>query len=347
VFECCPASWIGDEYEDCADQAYGCDLTCYECDGGDCGDGSVVVTYNVYRDGAVTAEDLSINSHTDAGLANFQEYEFSVSAVYPDGEESELSNSVLATPFPDTVHEEGYDDGSFETVFNAGPNQSSAVRFTADASGENILRFKWFQVGNGGAFFIKIFADNNGAMPGEEIYSSLQAAGNVDGWNEKDLSMEDVNVSGDFWIGTKEFSSSQPFGLDLNSISGNSGFTLGPENNWLPVAGDLGYRVFLDCGDCDDDDCPSTGSQLFSGPKVKPEFPEILFRSKPKGCEELNSLVPIQKSPETFTSSIDRSFSFQPSTLPAACKEEYISSPGIAPLLSANIFIKKAPPFPT
>jgi hypothetical protein len=39
VFECCPESWIGDGFEDCEDQAYGCDLTCYDNDGGDC-DGS-------------------------------------------------------------------------------------------------------------------------------------------------------------------------------------------------------------------------------------------------------------------------------------------------------------------
>jgi len=34
--DCCPESWIGDGYADCSDQAYGCDLTCYDCDGGDC-----------------------------------------------------------------------------------------------------------------------------------------------------------------------------------------------------------------------------------------------------------------------------------------------------------------------
>jgi len=35
--DCCPMSWIGDGFEDCEDQAYGCDLTCYDMDGGDCG----------------------------------------------------------------------------------------------------------------------------------------------------------------------------------------------------------------------------------------------------------------------------------------------------------------------
>jgi hypothetical protein len=36
--DCCPASWVGDGFEDCEDQAYGCDLTCYDDDGGDCAD---------------------------------------------------------------------------------------------------------------------------------------------------------------------------------------------------------------------------------------------------------------------------------------------------------------------
>ena len=36
--DCCPEEWIGDGYTDCEDQEYGCDLTCYENDGGDCND---------------------------------------------------------------------------------------------------------------------------------------------------------------------------------------------------------------------------------------------------------------------------------------------------------------------
>jgi hypothetical protein len=37
--DCCAESWIGDGFGDCADQAYGCDLTCYDNDGGDCDGG--------------------------------------------------------------------------------------------------------------------------------------------------------------------------------------------------------------------------------------------------------------------------------------------------------------------
>ena len=34
--DCCPEAWIGDGFSDCADQQFGCDLSCYDNDGGDC-----------------------------------------------------------------------------------------------------------------------------------------------------------------------------------------------------------------------------------------------------------------------------------------------------------------------
>ena len=36
--DCCPESWIGDGFADCEDQPYGCDLSCYDNDGSDCGE---------------------------------------------------------------------------------------------------------------------------------------------------------------------------------------------------------------------------------------------------------------------------------------------------------------------
>ncbi|SVB72432.1 uncharacterized protein METZ01_LOCUS225286 [marine metagenome] len=37
--DCCPTTWIGDGYEDCEDpNNFGCDLSCYNNDGGDCSD---------------------------------------------------------------------------------------------------------------------------------------------------------------------------------------------------------------------------------------------------------------------------------------------------------------------
>ena len=30
------ADWVGDGFGDCEDEQYGANLTCYDCDGGDC-----------------------------------------------------------------------------------------------------------------------------------------------------------------------------------------------------------------------------------------------------------------------------------------------------------------------
>ena len=34
--DCCPVTWVGDGYGDCSEQQWGCDLSCYSNDGGDC-----------------------------------------------------------------------------------------------------------------------------------------------------------------------------------------------------------------------------------------------------------------------------------------------------------------------
>jgi len=107
------------------------------------------------------------------------------------------------------------------------------------------VRFKWLQNGLGGAFYIKIWEDDSG-IPGSEIYSATQASGSSDGWNGKDLSAEGLSVSGDFWVGAKEFTSSQPFGLDTDNSSGNSYKRIGSDGDWTQVEGNLMYRVYID-----------------------------------------------------------------------------------------------------
>ena len=90
-------------------------------------------------------------------------------------------------------------------------------------------------------------------MPGSEIYSAV-VAGNfiVDGWNTYDLSNAGVSVAGDFWIGTKAFSSTLPLGVD-NSGTGNS-MARPAGGVWTAIDGNLMVRVFLDCGEnCSDD----------------------------------------------------------------------------------------------
>ena len=229
------------------------------------------VLYNVYRGDQKIASDIVSNSYIDTGLENNNTYEYALSATYADGEESEKSESVSVTPFADSVYELGYDDGvfeggfcseaeifnqdsciaigeSWEPGFSIGSGNFSAVQFSAGVSGEDLVRFKWFQNGAGGAFYIKVYEDDEG-LPGEEIYSAVQASGNVDGWNEKDLTSESINVSGYFWIGTKEFSSSKSFGLDLSTNLEKSYQKIGTSGQWEMVGGNLAYHVYLDCGD--------------------------------------------------------------------------------------------------
>ena len=59
--DCCPESWIGDGFEDCEDQAFGCDLTCYDNDGGDCAGGTTTTTTTTTGGGcpAGTVDDCS------------------------------------------------------------------------------------------------------------------------------------------------------------------------------------------------------------------------------------------------------------------------------------------------
>jgi len=213
------------------------------------------VTYNVYRDDVIILSNLSDNSHMDYGLENNTTYEYTVSATYGDGlnaEESGPSNMVSATPQSNTVHEDSYDDESNEDEFNAGPENSAAVRFSADDdAGEDLLRIKWYQTEDGGGFYLKVWEDDDGVPASEHILEAVVAGDLFTGWNEKDISEEGLIMNGDFWIGVKEFSSSSPFGLDTSSDAGHSYYTVDDWANALPISGNLMFRVFLDGGgDC-------------------------------------------------------------------------------------------------
>ncbi len=203
------------------------------------------VTYSVYRDGdpGSIATGLSSSSFTDTGLTNNTEYYYQVTATYGDGEESDYSDPVFATPFAQTVHEEAYDDGTAESSVNAGSGNNLAVKFNACSEGEDIVRFKWYQTEDAGAFYIKMWADEGG-LPGEELFSRVVAGGIVAGWNEYDLVGDELSADGDFWMGIREFSSTRPMGVDTDSDSGNS------QNNgsgaWEGVAGNVMFRVMLD-----------------------------------------------------------------------------------------------------
>jgi hypothetical protein len=61
---------------------------------------------------------------------------------------------------------------------------------------------------------------------------------------------EQITLNGTFWVGAKEFSSTNPFGLDTDSDSENSYFQIG-SGGWEPISnsglsGNLMFRVSLD-----------------------------------------------------------------------------------------------------
>ncbi len=223
------------------------------------------VTYNVYRDGssAPVATGLTDAMHTDTGLSNNIEYYYQVSAVYDDGNESDFSSVVYVTPFAQTVHEEASHDGTAEGSFNAGSGNYTAVKFNACAEGEQLYRFKWYQTEDAGAFYIKMYEDVDG-FPGEEIFSRVVAGGLMTGWNESDLLDEDLVVSGDFWLGMKEFSSTRPIGLDTSS-SGSSMTRVGASGEWTEVGGELMISALLDGVNCPEEPECSPGDVDGSG----------------------------------------------------------------------------------
>jgi len=207
----------------------------------------VDVTYNVYRDQVQIMNGLTVNMYSDLDVENNVAYTYAVSATYSGGEESELSESITLTPEADTVYDLAYDDGTSEIGFNAGGGNFTAVRFTT-VGNDDLIRIKWYQEGDGGAFYLKMW-ENSGGIPGDETYSTI-VSGGTDGWNAREMMDEQITLSGTFWVGAKEFSSTKPFGLDMDSDSGNSYFQIGT-GGWEPIAnsglsGNLMFRVSLD-----------------------------------------------------------------------------------------------------
>ena len=111
---CCPESWIGDGYADCEDQAYGCDLTCYDNDGGDCGG---VLSDNSGSDqkqlpgapqfAAVTTNVKDVNDVVHYNRHGFVYYG-GISDVMNSREESGYSDIACATTLGETDPCEGW-----------------------------------------------------------------------------------------------------------------------------------------------------------------------------------------------------------------------------------------------
>jgi len=196
------------------------------------------VTYNIFQDNAIIATGVDGASFSAIGLMNNSEYGFAISWVHPSGEESLRSDEVVVIPQAETVVDLGYDDGTAEEGINFGSQHVTAVKFNATGM---ILRFNWYQMESGGAFHIKMWEDSNGE-PGGEIYSRIVNNGVV-GWNSYNVFDDEPNlvVTGDYWMGVSEFSTTSPFGFDTSSENSTAVYKTGPAGAWTPIS-DAGYN---------------------------------------------------------------------------------------------------------
>ena len=206
------------------------------------------VTYNIYRDGELLRNSLTGNSFIDSDVAYNANYYYHLGVMYSDGVEIISSDSLTITsplpPVPDGVVELSNSDDGFEASFNAGGNNYSAVRFENSLGSAYLYMVKWYQVGDGGAFYLYVFDDEGGEIGGQ-LLKVLQASGNKSGWNQKKLTDEELNLSGDFWVGIQEFSSTQAFGLDTTLVNGKSFYREGASGDWELIQGNLALKSFI------------------------------------------------------------------------------------------------------
>jgi len=126
--DCCYETWIGDGVGDCEDQAYGCDLTCYDNDGGDCSgqftsndnestyeqrerraehlpilvslnnqqSREEILGYNIFKDGSHIAYTEG-TFHLDEDYFAGTTYCYSVSALYEDSQSFQTAEVCLTT----------------------------------------------------------------------------------------------------------------------------------------------------------------------------------------------------------------------------------------------------------
>ena len=95
--DCCPESWIGDGFEDCEDQAFGCDLTCYDNDGGDCGGGGTTTTTTTGGGDALASFTITFDWYCTGSPGS------STMDIYEDG------TALLGGAYPGTWMADGGD----------------------------------------------------------------------------------------------------------------------------------------------------------------------------------------------------------------------------------------------
>ena len=81
--DCCPESWIGDGYGDCEDPYnFGCDLSCYDNDGGDC---PTDIIGDLNDDEIIDILDIIIEIDIILGILVPSEFELIIGDINLDG----------------------------------------------------------------------------------------------------------------------------------------------------------------------------------------------------------------------------------------------------------------------
>tara|TARA_Y100000590_G_C15746119_1_gene1022107 strand:+ start:6811 stop:8841 length:2031 start_codon:yes stop_codon:yes gene_type:complete len=154
-------------------------------------------------------------------------------SIFIFGEET---NSICIDPFI----------GGIEDCFNAGPSSLSATRsnLTYNIINEfDYIRFEWNQCTSGGLVQVYLWEDNGG-IPGNDIYSELVLNTNDAGWNHILISTSslDYNPNLDLWAGIREFTATQAIGM---YVEGNGCSAINYSGNgWESLSdGNLAYRL--------------------------------------------------------------------------------------------------------
>ena len=154
------------------------------------------------------------------------------------------------------------DDGIPENyLINTGSGNYNLVFLSITSCGV-IDEFVWYQEEGGGAFYLKIFEDNNG-VPGNEIYSQVIAGDIHSGWNSYSISGI-LDECTDYWVGNKNFSSTGSFGIDTTSNLGYSYYSLDSSaQDWIEIDGNLMFRLnYFPLFDCS---CSGSGDINLDG----------------------------------------------------------------------------------
>ena len=99
---------------------------------------------------------------------------------------------------------------------------------------------------------VDIHYDSGGVLPGNIIFSetlNLLNGSSYDGWNYVDLIEHGIYLNGTYWVGLKMYSSSRSIGVDLSSDVSDNTLSIHRsivDDSWMPVGGDLGFKILTD-----------------------------------------------------------------------------------------------------